>query len=87
MGFEWKLVCPHQEPVDVHEQQRQEKSVEEEVEGNAGDRLEAGDTCGIQYFEREPVETEPEPKTDGHRYTRDSRDTNINHVISSSVAS
>lgn len=27
--------CPHQEPVDIHEQQCQEKSVEEEVERDA----------------------------------------------------
>lgn len=62
-----KPVCPHQEPVDVHEQQSEEKSVEEEVEGDAGYRLEAGHTCGVQYFEREPVETEPEPVGDQGR--------------------
>lgn len=63
-----KPACSHQEPVDVHEQQRQEKSVEEEVEGDAGDRLEAGHACGIQHFEREPVETEPEPERDRDKY-------------------
>lgn len=66
--FKWKK-SPHQEPVDIHEQQRQEKSVEEEVEGDAGDKLEAGHTCGIQHFEGEPVETEPEPERDGDRNT------------------
>lgn len=59
-------MLPHQEPVDVHKQQRQKKSVEEEVEGDAGDGLEAGHTCGIQHFEREPVETEPEPERAGN---------------------
>ena len=42
--------CTHQEPVDVHEQQGKEKGVEEEVEGDIGDRLDAGHTCSIQYF-------------------------------------
>lgn len=55
-------VFAHQEPVDVHEQQGEEESVEEEVEGDIGHRLKAGHTCGIQHFEREPVETEPEPE-------------------------
>lgn len=54
--------CPHQEPVNIHEEQREEKSVEEEVEGDVRDRLEAGYTCGIQHFEGKPVETEPEPE-------------------------
>ena len=67
LGLTKKPVCPHQEPVDVHEQQRQEKSVEEEVKGDAGDGLEAGHTRGIQHFEREPVETEPEPESKGDR--------------------
>lgn len=62
--------CPHQEPVDVHEQQCQEKSVEEEVEGDAGDRLETGHAGGIQHLEREPVETEPEPERDTDRNTQ-----------------
>lgn len=55
------LVCPHQEPVDVHEQQGQQQSIEEEVEGDVGDSLDAGHTCGIQHFQREPVETKPKP--------------------------
>lgn len=52
----------HQEPVDVHEQQGEEKSVEEEVEGDVGDGLDAGHAGGVQHFERKPVETEPEPE-------------------------
>lgn len=55
---------PHQEPVDVHEQQGEEQSVEEEVEGDVGDKLDAGHACGIQHFKREPVEAEPEPDKD-----------------------
>lgn len=66
--------CPHQEPVDIHEQQCQEKSVEEEVERDARHRLKAGHTRGIQHFEREPVETEPEPertKSTEHTFNSD----------------
>lgn len=50
-----------QKPVDVHEQQHKEKSIEEEVERDVGHKLEAGNTCGKQHFEREPVQTEQEP--------------------------
>lgn len=57
-----KPVCAYQEPVDVHEQQSQEERVEEEVEGDVGDGLKAGHTCGVQHFKREPVQTEPEPE-------------------------
>lgn len=52
----------HQEPVDIHEQQGEEESVEEEVEGDVGDRLDAGHAGGVQNLERKPVETEPEPE-------------------------
>lgn len=64
------LCRPHQEPVDVHEQQCKEESVEEEVEGDGGDGLDAGHTGGIQHFERKPVETEPEPEGGGGRQTQ-----------------
>lgn len=66
-GFEWNIwqnQCPHQEPVDVHEKQGEEKRIEEEVKGDVGDGLEAGHTCGIHDFEGEPVQTEPEPERD-----------------------
>lgn len=69
-------MCPHQEPIDVHEQQGKKKSVEEEVKGDVGHRLEARHTCGVQHFEREPVETEPEPGN---------RNTNIIHGYKSSI--
>lgn len=46
----WVCECPHQEPVDVHEQQGEEKSVEEEVEGDVGDGLKARHAGGIQNF-------------------------------------
>ena len=54
-------VASHQEPVDVHEQQRQQQGVEEEVEGDVRDRLQAGDTGGVQHLQGEPVQPEPEP--------------------------
>lgn len=60
-----QAICagPHQEPVDIHEQQRKKESVEEEVERDGRDGLDAGYTGGVQHFQREPVETEPEPET------------------------
>lgn len=61
-------VSSHQEPVDVHEQQGEEERVEEEVEGQGGNGLEARHTRGVQYFEREPVETEPEPGAGTHHH-------------------
>lgn len=56
----------HQEPVDIHEQQRQQESVEKKVEGDARHRLEAGYARGVQHFEREPVETKPKPERRGN---------------------
>lgn len=56
----------HQEPVDIHEQQRQQESVEKKVEGDARHRLEAGHARGVQHFEREPVETKPKPERRGN---------------------
>lgn len=38
---------PYQEPVDIHEQQRQQESVEEEVEGDARHGLQAGHARGV----------------------------------------
>lgn len=51
----------HQEPVDVHQGEHEEQRVEEEVEGDVGDGLEAGVAGGVEHLEGEPVETEPEP--------------------------
>lgn len=76
-----KTACPHQEPVDVHEKQGEEKRVEEEVEGDAGDGLEAGHTRGVHDFEWEPVETEPEPERDKDGSTI------LLHICSSSASS
>lgn len=50
-----------QEPVDVHEQQCKQQSVEEKVERDIGDGLQAGDVRGVQHFEGEPVQSEAEP--------------------------
>lgn len=66
-------MCPHQKPVDVHEQQHEEKSIKEEVEGDVGHRLETGHTGGIEHFEREPVQAKPEPD----RNTAKTRNRNI----------
>lgn len=51
----------HQEPVKVHDSEKQQERIEEEVEGNVGHRAQAAVACGIQDLEREPVEAEPEP--------------------------
>lgn len=51
----------YQEPVDVHEQQCKQQSVEEKVERDIGDGLQAGDVRGVQHFEGEPVQSEAEP--------------------------
>lgn len=50
-----------QEPVDVHEEEEEQQGVEEEVEGNVGNRLDAGDAGGPQHLQREPVQTKPKP--------------------------
>ena len=63
----------HQEPVDVHEQQRQQQGVEEEVEGDVGDRLQAGHTGGVQHLQGEPVQPEPEPEGGGDTERRGPR--------------
>lgn len=51
----------YQEPVDIHEEQGKQECVEEEVERNVGNRLDAGDAGGPQHFKGEPVQTEPKP--------------------------
>lgn len=51
----------HQKPVDVHQSEDKEQSIEEEVEGDIRDQLEAGVASGVEHLEGEPVETEPEP--------------------------
>lgn len=55
----------HQEPVEVHESEKQQECVEEEVEGNVRHRAQAAVACGIQDLEWEPVEAEPEPVEGG----------------------
>lgn len=51
----------YQEPVDIHEKQSKQERVEEEVERDVGNRLDAGDTGGPHNFKGEPVQTEPKP--------------------------
>lgn len=51
----------YQEPVKVHESEKQQECVEEEVERNVRHRAQAAVARGIQDLEREPVEAEPEP--------------------------
>lgn len=63
-GSGWARSCgwqTHQEPVKVHESEKQEECVEEEVEGNVRHRAQAAVARGVQDLEREPVEAEPEP--------------------------
>lgn len=50
-----------QEPVDIHEKQSKQERVEEEVERDVGNRLDAGDAGGPHNFKGEPVQTEPKP--------------------------
>lgn len=50
-----KSIGSHQEPVDVHEEEDEKQGVEEEVEGNVGNRLDAGDAGSPQHLQREPV--------------------------------
>lgn len=58
--------CPetthsYQEPVDIHEEQGKQECVEEEVERDVGNRLDAGDAGSPHHFKGEPVQTEPKP--------------------------
>lgn len=57
----FRVAVSHQEPVDVHEQQCRQQSVEEKVERDVGDGLQAGNEGGIQHFEGEPVQSEAKP--------------------------
>lgn len=58
-GRKWRAT--HQEPVKIHDSEKQQERIEEEVEGNVRHRAQAAVACGIQDLEWEPVEAEPEP--------------------------
>lgn len=61
----------YQEPVDVHEQQCKQQSVEKKVERDVGDGLQAGDVRGVQHFEGEPVQSEAEPVEETSTWLRE----------------
>lgn len=69
VGRSWRRPT-HQEPVKVHEGEKQQECVEKEVEGNVRHRAQAAVACGIQDLEGEPIEAEPEPVVGKNRSGR-----------------